>query len=234
MSIFESYRKTLLTAPKNSIVCYFHTLSAANSTTAVAGTAYSPSKLQYELITSSKCGEFDKALKILETLKSLKHPIHSNIYCALLNHATKHRKEDVFNTILDYIDENRIPYDVQLYTVKTVGNLKFYGFEKAMPVLDEMIAKEFTPRKELLNLLFEDCLQRSDTKNCVFFYFLYLERSILPPLNLLTNFITVCLNEKLHHCIMKLLQFCAMQNTALDENLVYHLKVYFDSSPDER
>ena len=233
LSIFESYRKTL-TVPRNSIVCNFCTLSAANNTTAVAGTTCSPSKLQYELITLSKCGEFDKALKILETLKDSKHPVHSNIYCALLNHATKHHKEDVFNTILDYIDENSIPYDVQLYTVKIVGTLKFYGFEKAMLVLDEMIAKELTPRKELLNLLFENCLQRGDIKNCVFFYYLYLERSILPPLNLLIKFIAVCLNEKLHHCIMKLLEFYAMQNGPLDESLVYYLKGYFDRSHDER
>ena len=230
----EIFRKSSsVVTPKKSIGCYFHT-SAVSNTAAVTGDTASPAKLQYELIISSKCGEFERALKILSTLRDLKHPIHSNIYCALLNHATKHHKEDVFNTVLDHISEYDIPYDVQLYTVKVVGNLKLHGFEKAMRIFDEMVTKGFTARIELLNLLFQDCLERNDTKNCIFFYDRYLQQSVLPPVHLLVKFITVCWNEGLHHCVMKLLQFYAMQNIPLDENLVHHLKWYFDNGYDER
>ena len=135
---------------------------------------------------------------------------------------------------MNYIDKYGIPYDVQLYTVKIVGNLKFYGFEKSMAVYGEMISKGFSPRTELLNLLLEDCLQRNDTKNSIFFYDLYLQKSILPPVHLILKFITMCLNEKLHDCVMKLLHFYAMQNVPLDEDLVHQLKWYFDNSVDER
>lgn len=167
-------------------------------------------------------------------MKNLKHPIHSNLYCALLNHATNHRKENVFSIVLKDINEYGISYDVQLYTVKIVGSLKFYGFEKAMIIYDEMISKRFSPRMELLNLLFEDCLQRNDIKNSIFFYNMYLEQSTLPPVYLIVKFITMCLNEKLHSCVMKLLQFYASQNIPLDENLVQHLKWYFDNIYNER
>lgn len=97
-----------------------------------------------------------------------------------------------------------------------------------------MISKGFSPRIELLNLLLEDCLQRNDTKNSIFFYDLYLQKSILPPVHLIVKFITMCLNEKLHDCVMKLLHFYAMQNVPLDEDLVHQLKWYFDNSVDER
>ena len=219
-----------------SVICHFHANSsmlAANAVTTTNGTP-SQAKLQYELIALSKCGEFDKALKYLSTLRDLKYPIQSNTYCALLSHATNHCKEDVFNTVLNYINEYNVSYDVQLYTVKIVGNLKFYGFEKAMIVYDEMISRGFSPRTELVNLLFEDCLQRNDTKNSILFCNLCFLQSTLPPVHLIVKFITMCLNNGLHDCLMKLLQFYAVQNIPLDEELVHHLKWYFDSSRDER
>lgn len=182
----------------------------------------------------SKCGEFDKALKILSTLRHLKYPIHSNIYCSLLNHATTYYKENVFKTVLSYINKYDIPYDVQLYTVRIAGSLKFYGFKEAMIVYGEMINKGFSPRIQLLNLLFEDCLKRSDVENSLFFYNLYLQQSVLPPVHLIIKFITMCLNEKLHYCVMKLLEFYAIQKVSLDESLVNHLKWYFDNRYDER
>ena len=219
-----------------SVICHFHTKSstfAAKDATTTNGTP-SQVKLQYELISFSKCGEFDQALKHLSTLRDLKYPIQSNTYCTLLSHATSYCKEDVFNTVLNCICKYNISYDVQLYTVKIVGNLKFYGFEKAMIIFDEMICRGFSPRTELLNLLFEDCLQRNDTKNSISFCHLYFSQSILPPVNLVVKFITMCLNEGLHDCVMKLLQFYAAQNIPLDENLVHHLKWYFDSSGNKR
>lgn len=221
-----------------SIICHFHINTksnrfAAKDATTTNGTP-SQAKLQYELISSSKCGEFDKALKHLSTLRDLKYPIQSNTYCALLSHATGYHKEDVFNTVLKCISKYSVSYDVQLYTVKIIGNLKFYGFEEAMIIYDEMISRGFSPRTELLNLLFEDCLQRNDIKNAISFCYLYFSQSVIPPVNLVVKFITLCLNEGLHDCVMKLLQFYAAQNISLDEDLVHHLKWYFDSSGNER
>jgi len=220
--------------PLQPVVCHFHTRFNFSTSSDATADAPSPAKLQYEVITLSKCGEFDKALKLLDTLRNLKFPIHSNMYCALLNHAKNHHKENVFNAVLDYINKYDVPHDIQLYTVKIAGNLKFFGFDKAMVTYGEMINKGHSPQMELLNLLFENCLQRNDTKNSIFFYNLYLQQSILPPVHLIIKFITMCLNERLHSCVMKLLQFYAIQNIPLDENLVYHLKWYFDSNYDER
>lgn len=228
------YYKSLTNILLQSFVCHFHIQPNNFAASITATDTSSPAKLQYELITLSKSGEFDKALNILNTLRSLNHPIHSNIYCALLSHATSHHKGSVFNTILNCIAKYDVSYDVQLYTVKIVGNLKFYGFEKAMMVYNEMISKGFDPRIELLNLLFEDCLQRNDTKNSIFFYNLYLQQSILPPMHLIKKFIKMCSDENFHDCIMTLLQFYTTQNIPLDEDLVHQLKWYFDSRLDER
>ena len=46
-------------------------------------------QLQAQLVTLSKTGQVDEALKTVHTVKQLKYPLHSNIICQLLNFATK-------------------------------------------------------------------------------------------------------------------------------------------------
>ena len=177
----------------------------------------------------SKTGHVDEALNVVHTVKQLQYPLHSNIVCQLLNFATKWDNKDVFSTGLSFINDNELAYDEQVYTTVIRGLLTFYGFTDAMEVYSEMISKGFTPRIRLLYHLFENCLRQDDAKNSCFFFDSLLARSILPPVQLLTQFITLCLNEGLHKYVMKLLEYYSSLNVPLKGELVHQLKWYFEA-----
>lgn len=193
-------------------------------------TAPSLKQLQTELIFLSKMGQVDKALKIVHTAKELDYPLHSNVICQLLNFAAKWNNQAVFSMTLDLIsDNNQFVYDEQVYTTIIRGLLIFYGFTDAMKVYSEMISKRFIPRRNLLCQLFGDCLKRNDAENSCFFFDILLGRSVLPPVDQLMEFITLCLDEGLHDYVMKLLEYYSLLNIPLEEELVHQLKWYFEA-----
>ena len=127
-------------------------------------------QLQAQLVTLSKTGQVDEALKTIHTVKQLNYPLHSNIICQLLNFATKWDNKDVFTAALDFLKDSKVIYGEQVYTTIISGLLKFYGFSDAVEVYNEMIIEGFIPRRNLLHHLFEDCLNRNDVENsCAFF-----------------------------------------------------------------
>lgn len=194
-----------------------------------SNTVPSLKQLQTQLNSLSKAGRIDDALKIVQTVKQLDYPLHSNIICQLLNFATKWENKDVFSAALDIVNDDKVHYDEQLYTIVIKGLLAFYGFKDALGVYDEMVSEGLVPRRNLLYHLFEDCLKRNDTEYSCFFFDSLLARSILPPVELIIEFITLCLNEALHDYIMKLLEYYSSLNVPLEEKLVHHLKYYFEA-----
>lgn len=186
-------------------------------------------QLQNELISFSKSGQLDEALKLIHTVKQLNYPIHSNVICQLLNFATHWGNKDVFTTALDFVSDNKISHDEQVYTTIIRGLLTFNGFHDAIEVYSDMIHKGLVPRRNLLYQLFEDCLNRNDIENLCFFFDYLLTQSILPPVQLLTRFIVLCSNEGLHDRVMKLLEYYSTLNVPLEEELVHQLKWYFES-----
>jgi len=217
----ESYASGTSFATSKLLATHLHT----EHTT----TALSLKQLQTELISLSKTGQLDEALRIVQTVQQLNYPLHSNIVCQLLNFSTEWGNKDVFSTALDFISQNKLSYDEQVYTSVIKGLSVFYGFTEAMQVYSEMIDEGLTPRRNLLYHLFGDCLKRNDAKNSCFFFDCLLARSILPPVQLTIEFITLCLNEGLHNYVMKLLEYYSSLNVPLDEELVHHLKWYFEA-----
>ena len=147
----------------------------------------------------------------------------------MLNFATEWENKDVFTATLEFMNDNKLPYDEQTYTTIIRGLLVFYGFTDALEVYSEMTSKGFIPRRNLLYHLFEDCLRRDDAKNCCFFFDSLLARSVLPPVQLLIQFIALCLNEGLHNYVMKLLEYYSSLNGPLKEKLVHQLEWYFEA-----
>ena len=125
--------------------------------------------LQTQLISLSKSGQVNEALNIIHTVKQLQYPLQTN-NVQMLNFATKWNNKDVFTATLDFMNDNKLPYDEQTYTTIIRGLLMFYGFTDAMEVYSEMTSKRFIPRRNLLYHLFEDCLSRDDAQNCCFFF----------------------------------------------------------------
>ena len=153
-------------------------------------------------------GKID-ALKTIHTAKQLNYSLHSNVICQLLNFATEWDSKHVFTAALDFLKDNEIIYDEQVYTTIIKGLLRFHGFSDAMEVYNEMISKGFIPRRNLLQLLFEDCLSRNDAKNsCVIFDSL-LAQSDIPPVKLLLEFITLCLTI----CVSTIATSCYVLNS---------------------
>ena len=177
----------------------------------------------------SKTGQVDEALKTIHTVNQLNYPLHSNIICQLLNFATKWDNKDVFTAALDFLKDSQVIYDEQVYTTIISGLLKFYGFSEAVEVYNEMICEGFIPRKNLLHHLFEDCLNRNDVENSCAFFDSLLARSDIPPVQLLMEFITLCLNEGLHDYVMKLLEYYSLLNIPLEVELVQQLTWYFEA-----
>lgn len=184
--------------------------------------------LQTDLISLAKSGHIEEALKIVHTVKQLGYPLHSNTVCQLLNFSTKWDNKSVFTATLDFINDNKITYDEQLYTTIIRGLLRFYQFPDAMEAYSEMTSKGFMPRRNLLSDLFEDCLKRNNAKNSCFFFDSLLACSFLPPVQLLLEFIVLCLKEELHDYVMKLLEYYSSLNIPLEEELVHQLKWYYN------
>ena len=223
LSCIESCPSRISFSTSQLLVTHLHIHHTSNNTIP------SLKQLQTQLNSLSKTGHVDEALNIVHTVKQLQYPLHSNIVCQLLNFATKWDNKDVFTTALSFINDNNLPHDEQIYTTIIRGLLTFYGFTDAMTVYSEMISKGFIPRRNLLYHLFEDCLRRDDAKNSCFFFDSLLARSILPPIQLLIQFIMLCLNEGLHNYIMKLLEYYSSLNVPLKEELVHQLKWYFEA-----
>ena len=205
------------------LVSQLHTHHANRTTTP------SLKQLQAQLVSLSKTGQVDEALKTVHTAKQLNYPLHSNVICQLLNFATEWDSKHVFIAALDFLKDSEIIFDEQVYTTIIKGLLKFHGFSDAVEVYNEMISEGFIPRRNLLQLLFEDCLSRNDAKNsCVFFDSL-LAQSDIPPVKLLLEFITLCLNEHLHDYVMKLLEYYSLLSIPLEVELVQQLSWYFEA-----
>ena len=185
-------------------------------------------KLQYKLINLAKSGELDGALKLLNYMIKSNYHINLNIYCSLLKYATEYQHESVFSTILSYIKDHNVSHDVQLYTAIVSGTLTFYGYDEAMKVYDLMINEGFSLRKDLLNVLFKNRLANGDIKNSIMYFEVYLEQSTLPPVHLIKQFITFCLDKELPEGVMKLLQHYSSLHVPVEEDLVHHFKEYYD------
>ena len=158
----------------------------------------------------------------------LKYTVNPNIYCSLLNYATEYQDVDAFSTVLSYVNEQNVPHDVQLYTAIITGILTFHGYDEAMKVYDKMISEGFALREDLLNILFKNRMDNGDIKNTMMYIDVYLEQSTLPTLHLIKKFISFCLDKQLREGVIKLLQYYSSLYEPLEEDLVHHLKYYYD------
>jgi len=194
----------------------------------IATTDPSLPKLQYRLINLAKSGELDGALKLLNSMLESNYHVNPNIYCSLLKYAAEFQDESMFSTVLSYVKDHRVPHDIQLHIIIVSGTLKFYGYDEAMKVYDVMINEGFTLHMNLLNILFKNRLVNRDVKNSMMYFELYLEQSTLPPMGLIKEFISFCLDKQLSDGVTKLLQYYSSLHIPLEEDLVYYLKYYYE------
>lgn len=180
---------------------------------------------------SRSCEDGHQALDVLHTMERFNYPIDSNIVCRLLSISTKFNNKDMFTTVLDLTDKH-VPYYAQVYTSVINGLLTFSGFEDAMQVYSEMISKGITPRSNLICNLFNYSMKRDDIKNTAILLDKLLARCILPSLTSIEEFLTMCLNHRLHYQVVKLLEFHSTFNLPVGDALANQLMVYFSSYRD--
>ena len=185
-----------------------------------------------EMYRLSELGCQLQVLDVLHTMERLNYPIYSNIFiCRLLIMSVKFNNKDVFTKVLDLID-NHIPYDRQVYASVINGLLAFSGYEDAMKVYSEMISKGIIPHNHLVRNMFSNSVKQGDIENTIVLLNQLFARCILPSSTSMEEFLTICLNNRLHDQVIKLLKFYSTYNIPIEDTLANQLMVYFDNYRD--